>query len=82
MCIDNPTVKPEPGAVAKLQNEEIGAYVQREIFAHESFARLRARYVGRGDLELLKMAVMQSGFLLLLEGGRHPVKFYEEEFAR
>jgi hypothetical protein len=82
MCIDNPT-KPDPQAITALQNEEIGAFVQREIFASPKWADLRRRYPGISERDLLKAAVLQAEFIVYLDiQPRLPVVFRGEEFAR
>lgn len=83
MCPDNPT-NPDPGAVDKMVNEEIGRYVRREIFASPQWAALRMRYPGHSDRELLKAAVLQTEFIIYLDlqPRLDRLVFREEEFAR
>lgn len=81
MCIDNLTTKPDPQAITALQNEEIGAYVQREIFASPKWAELRRRYPGISERELLKAAVLQAEFIVYLDiQPRLPVVFQATEY--
>lgn len=89
MCIDNPTVKPEPGAVTKMINEEIGAFVQREIFSAEEWRDLRGRYSGVPDLVLLKAIALQTEFIIFLDMYKasrdlhdRRLAAHEREFAR
>lgn len=89
MCPDNPTIQNKPDDLTSLVNEEIGAFVQG-IFAHENWHRLRRRYPGYPDLELLKMVALQTELLVLLEDRHNAARDLqtrymaarEKEFAR
>lgn len=84
MCPDNPTIQPDPGAVAQMVNEEIGAFVQREIFDNPKFRALRMRYPGVSDKEILKAVVLQTHTLIYLDiqPTYNRLVFLDEEFAR
>lgn len=82
MCSDNPTIRPDPGALTRLQDEEIAAQVRR-IFADHRWLALRIRYPGCCDLDLLKLVALQAEFIVLLEKPSiGQAVFYEDEFTR